>query len=46
MLNAPGTCTPPGSGTKVHLIFSLQDSTATVKRVDGTPVPDGIIVQL
>jgi hypothetical protein len=42
----PGTCTPPGVGTKVHLIFSHQDSTTTVKRVNGTTVPDNIIVQL
>ena len=41
----PG-CAIPGSGTKVHLIFSRQDSSTTVKRVDGTTVPDNIIVQL
>ncbi len=41
----PG-CAIPGVGTKVHLIFSRQDSTMTVKRVDGTTVPDNIIVQL
>ncbi|HEY2749072.1 MAG TPA: hypothetical protein VGL86_30840, partial [Polyangia bacterium] len=41
----PG-CAIPGTGTKVHLIFSRQDSTATVKKVDGTTVPDNIIVQL
>ena len=41
-----GTCTPPGAGTKVHLIFSRQDSTTTVKRVNGVTVPDNIIVQL
>jgi hypothetical protein len=41
----PG-CATPGTGTKVHLIFSRQDSTSTVKRVDGTTVPDNIIVQL
>ncbi|HXU67683.1 MAG TPA: carboxypeptidase regulatory-like domain-containing protein [Polyangia bacterium] len=40
------TCALPGSGTKVHLIFSRQDSSTTVKRVDGTTVPDNIIVQL
>jgi len=45
-LNMPGTCTPPGAGTKVHLIFSRQDSTTTVKRVNGVTVPDNIIVQL
>lgn len=45
-LNMPGTCTAPGSGTKVHLIFSRQDSTTTVKRVNGVTVPDNIIVQL
>jgi hypothetical protein len=42
----PGQCTPPGVGTKVHLIFSRQDSSSTVKRVNGTTVPDNIIVQL
>ena len=41
----PG-CAIPGSGTKVHLIFSRQDSTTTVKRVNGTTAPDNIIVQL
>jgi carboxypeptidase family protein/Big-like domain-containing protein len=41
----PG-CAIPGTGTKVHLIFSRQDSTTTVKRVNGTTVPDNIIVQL
>lgn len=41
----PG-CAIPGSGTKVHLIFSRQDSSTTVKKVDGTTVPDNIIVQL
>ncbi len=41
----PG-CAIPGVGTKVHLIFSRQDSTTTVKRVDGTTAPDNIIVQL
>jgi len=30
----------------VHLIFSRQDSTTTVKRVNGTPVPDTIVVTL
>jgi hypothetical protein len=49
ILAAPGTlpgCSLPSTGTKVHLIFSRQDSTTTVKRVNGTPVPDSIIVQL
>jgi hypothetical protein len=41
----PG-CSIPASGTKVHLIFSRQDSTTTVKRVNGTTAPDNIIVQL
>ena len=41
----PG-CAIPGSGTKVHLIFSRQDSTTTVKRVNGTTAPDNVIVQL
>jgi len=48
-LSPPGTlpgCAIPGSGTKVHLIFSRQDSTTTVKRVNGTTAPDNIIVQL
>ncbi|HWE27117.1 MAG TPA: carboxypeptidase regulatory-like domain-containing protein [Polyangia bacterium] len=48
-MSPPGTlpgCAIPGTGTKVHLIFSRQDSTTTVKRVDGTTVPDTIIVQL
>lgn len=49
MLSPPGTlpgCSLPSTGTKVHLVFSRQDSTTTVKRVNGTPVPDNIIVQL
>jgi hypothetical protein len=41
----PG-CSIPAVGTKVHLIFSRQDSTTTVKRVNGTTAPDNIIVQL
>ncbi len=48
-LNPPGSlpgCAIPGTGTKVHLVFSRQDSTTTVKRVNGTTVPDNIIVQL
>jgi hypothetical protein len=45
-VGAAGTCTPPGAGTKIHLIFSRQDSTTTVKRVNGTTVPDNIILQL
>jgi hypothetical protein len=48
-MTPPGTlpgCAIPGVGTKVHLIFSRQDSTTTVKRVDGTTAPDNIIVQL
>ncbi|MDB4971189.1 MAG: putative lipoprotein [Myxococcales bacterium] len=49
MQNPVGTlpgCSLPATGTKVHLVFSRQDSTTTVKRVNGTPVPDTIIVQL
>ncbi|MCU1282992.1 MAG: putative lipoprotein [bacterium] len=48
-LNPPGTlpgCSIPAVGTKVHLIFSRQDSTTTVKRVNGTTAPDNVIVQL
>lgn len=41
----PG-CAQPGTGTKVHLIFSRQDSTTTIKRVNGMPVPDNIVVTL
>jgi hypothetical protein len=41
----PG-CSLPATGTKVHLVFSRQDSTTTVKRVNGTPVPDNIVVTL
>jgi hypothetical protein len=41
----PG-CTQPGVGTKIHLIFSRQDPSTTVKRVNGAPVPDNIIVTL
>jgi hypothetical protein len=49
IMSPPGTlpgCMLPSTGTKVHLVFSRQDSTTTVKRVNGTPVPDSIIVQL
>ena len=45
----PGTlpgCSIPAMGTKIHLVFSRQDSSTTVKRVNGTPVPDTIIVQM
>jgi hypothetical protein len=41
----PG-CSLPATGTKVHLIFSRQDSTTTVKKVNGVPVPDNIVVTL
>jgi hypothetical protein len=41
----PG-CSIPGTGTKVHLVFSRQDSTTTVKRVNGTTAPDNVVVQL
>jgi hypothetical protein len=41
----PG-CALPTSGTKVHLIFSRQDPSLTVKRVDGSTVPDNIIVTI
>lgn len=45
-LPTPPGCSLPATGTKVHLIFSRQDSTTTVKRVNGVPVPDNIVVTL
>jgi hypothetical protein len=36
----PALCIPPTAGTNVHLVFSHTSANATVKRPDGTPIPD------
>jgi hypothetical protein len=36
----PGPCIPPAAGTSAHLVFSHVNGQNTVKRADGTPVPD------
>jgi hypothetical protein len=46
---APGQlpgCTPPGKGTVIHLVFSRQDPSTTVKHVDGTTVGDDIAITI
>lgn len=37
-------CQRPASGTKIHLVFSKQGPNTTVRRVNGQPVDDSIVV--
>lgn len=41
----PG-CTLPDTNSTIHLVFSRQDPSTTVKRVNGAPVPDNIVVSI
>jgi hypothetical protein len=39
-MTAPGPCSPPVAWGTVHFVFSKQSGPTTIKRADGTPVPD------